>query len=222
LQPPQAAAAVSALALLGVIADVLAFGAIMGLGTVSGLAGVTGEVPLLVNRIVGLLPAPSGWWLWVAAGGGLAVLATACVPRRRTGAILHGLAGGLRTYGVSLRALARRPSRLAALVIASAGTTVLLAAGFAAVATLGPTALPASSFCALMIGYMIASAAGNALPTPGGIGTADAALIGVLVAARMPVASAVASVLAFRLVTFWAPAAVGLCLVWPLRRRGAL
>jgi uncharacterized membrane protein YbhN (UPF0104 family) len=73
-----------------------------------------------------------------------------------------------------------------------------------------------------MIGYMIASAASNALPTPGGIGTADAALTGVLLAAHVPAGNALATVFAFRLLSFWVPALIGLCALAPLRRRGAL
>ncbi|MDQ1720703.1 MAG: hypothetical protein QOI26_437, partial [Pseudonocardiales bacterium] len=223
LQPTQAAAAVSALALLGSTADVLAFATVIGLGTAAGLAGASGEVPLLLSKVIGLVPVPTGsWWLWTAAGAASAIIAMACLQRQRTAAIARRLTGGLRTYRASLGSLVRRPGRLAALMTASAATTLLLAAGFAAAATLGPAGLSASTFCALMIGYMVAAAAGNALPTPGGIGTADAALVGVLVAAQLPVAHAVAIVLAFRLVTFWAPAVIGLGLMRPLRRRGAL
>ncbi len=222
LDATQAAAAVSTLALLGGAADVLALAAVVALGTVAGLAGASAEGPLLVGKAVALLPAPAGWWLWAAGVAGLAILAAACVSHRRVAAIVRCTVDALRQYRASVAALARQPGRLATLMAASASTTLLLAAGFASAATLGAAGLAASSFCTLMIGYMIAAAAGSALPTPGGIGTVDAALVAVLVAAHMPLASALTTVLAFRVVTFWAPAAVGLYVARALRRSGAL
>ncbi len=222
LQVVQAVAAVSTLTLLGSVADVLAFAGIIGLGTLAGLAGASGELPLLASKLGGVLPVPAGWWLWGAAGAGALVVAAAATPRCRNSERVGRIAGAMRTYRTSVGALARRPRRLLALLGASAATTLSLAAGFAAVATLGAAGLPARGFCALMIGYMIAAAAGNALPTPGGIGTTDAALVGVLVAARMPATNAIAVVISFRLITFWAPAVIGLGAARTLRRRGAL
>ena len=93
--------------------------------------------------------------------------------------------------------------------------------GFAAAARLSPDA-PSAPFGALVVGYLIAAAAGNAVPLPGGVGSADAALVGVLVVAHQPAAAALATVLAFRLITFWVPALVGLFAAPVLRRRGAL
>ena len=222
LDPSAAAAAVSALALLGAVADVLAFGAVVAVGSVAGLAGARSEAPLLLQKIVGLFPLPTGWWRWAVMTLAVLVATLGWLVGKRTGAIVERVRGALRTYRGSLAALLSHPARLAALMTASAGTTLLLATGFAAAATLGTGGLPRSAFCALMIGYMLAAAAGNALPTPGGIGTADAALTGVLLAAHMPAADALATVLAFRLISFWSPAVIGLCLLAPLRRRGAL
>jgi uncharacterized membrane protein YbhN (UPF0104 family) len=178
LEPSQAAAAVSALALLGAVADVLAFSAVVGLGTLAGFAGARNEVPLLVSKVVGLVHVPTGWSRWAAISVVVLVGAVTWLLRKRTGAIVHRGLSALRAYRVSLLALLMHPVRMATLMAASASTTLLLAAGFATAATLGPTAVPPSGFCALMIGYMAAAAAGNALPTPGGIGTVDAALTG--------------------------------------------
>jgi uncharacterized membrane protein YbhN (UPF0104 family) len=222
LQPSQAAAAMSALAVLGGVADAVAFALLIGLGALLGLAGVSGEVPLLVNKFAGLVPVPSGGWPWVVIGAVVAAVVIVSTSRLRKHAVGHRIVEALRGYAHTLGVLMRRPGRLAALMGASASTTLLLATGFAAASTLGSRALPPSSFFALMVGYMVASAASNAIPTPGGIGSAELALMGVLVAARMPVASALSTVLAFRLVTFWTPAVIGAFLVRPLRRRGAL
>jgi uncharacterized membrane protein YbhN (UPF0104 family) len=221
LQPAQSAAAVSVLAVFGGTADLLAFAVLVGLGSLVGLAGASDEVPLLGHRLVGLFPAPSPAWLWVL--GALATIAgvIATSSLRRTH-LVQRAATGARSYFCTIALLIRRPARMAVLMGASASTTLLMALAFATIAILGPAALPASTAGALMIGYMLASAAGNAVPTPGGIGAADAAFTGVLLAAHVPLATAVGTVLAYRLVTLWAPVAVGALLVRPLRRRGAL
>ncbi|MDT4917631.1 MAG: hypothetical protein QOH89_2331 [Pseudonocardiales bacterium] len=222
LAPAEAAAAVSSLALLGGLADVAAFAVVVGAGTVFGLAGAATEVPMLLSRLIGLVPVPVSWWRYAVLGIGVGVALTVAIPPiRHSTAVRRGrFAAGQFIHAVAT--LIRRPRRLATLMGASAATTLVLAAGFAAAAVVGPTALSPAGFAALMIGYMVASAAGNAVPTPGGIGTADAALAGVLLAAHATAAAALATVLAFRIVTFWVPALAGVALARPLRRRGAL
>jgi uncharacterized membrane protein YbhN (UPF0104 family) len=220
LSPGGAAAAVSALGALGAVADIVGFAAVLAFGTATGLPGVKGEVPLLVHKISGLLPMPAGAW-WILPTAALPIAAVACVPSVRR-AIHERRTRTLRGYGATLVLLLRRPARVTALMAYSAATTLTLAAGFATAATLSHTGIALSGFCALMIGYMAASAAGNVVPTPSGIGTADAALVGVLAASGSSLAHAVPVVIAFRLVTFWLPALLGLGLARPLRRRGAL
>lgn len=222
LTPAQAVAAVSALAALGAVADVGAFGLLIGVGLLLGFPGAGKEVPLLFSRMTALLPVPGAVAIAVLAAAGGAVLALAATPslrRSRAAARLRAAAG---QFARTVTALLRRPARLATLLLASAGTTLALAAGFAAAASWGPAALPPAGFGALMIGYMVAAAAGNALPTPGGVGAADAGFVAVLMAAGASVAPALATVLAFRLVTFWIPAVGGALLARRLRRVAAL
>lgn len=221
LEPAQAIAAVTALAVLGAIADVIAFVLLVGAGAIFGLAGAATEVPLLLSRIVALVPFghPTGTVLaLVGALLVIGVLILVRLPRSTT----ERVAKALQSFVRAVRDLAHHPGRIAALMGASAGTTLILAVGFALAAVAGPASLAMVDFGALMIGYMVASAASNALPTPGGIGTADAALVGVLLAAGASAGPALATVLAFRLVTFWAPAASGIGFAHILRRRGAL
>jgi glycosyltransferase 2 family protein len=67
--------------------------------------------------------------------------------------------------------------------------------------------------------YLAGSALGSAAPTPGGLGAVEAALSAGLTAAGLPGATAVSSVLLFRLVTFWLPVLPGwLCFGWLQRR----
>ncbi len=61
--------------------------------------------------------------------------------------------------------------------------------------------------------YLIGSSIGAAVPTPGGVGGVEAALIAVLTGAGVDNATAAAAVIVFRLVTYWLPVVPGyLCL----------
>ena len=57
----------------------------------------------------------------------------------------------------------------------------------------------------LALAYLAATVAVALVPTPGGIGSVEAALVVALVAAGGPAAVATAVVLAFRLLTVWLP-----------------
>ncbi len=222
MRPSHAAAAMSALAVLGAMADLVAFAVLLALGAVLGAGSMTSESPELVARLVGLVSLPTGVMCWILSGAVAVTVPTSIVLwRRAPDAVRRGRAAVVR-FGRELVATTRSPGRLAVLLSASAATTLVLAAGFAATAVMIPAGLPVHDFGALMIGYMIGAAAGGAMPTPGGIGSTEAALVGVLVAASMPTAVAVAVVIVFRAITFWAPAAIGLLALPVLRRRGAV
>lgn len=222
LQPTEAVAAVSALAVLGAVADVGAFGLLIGVGLLLGSPGAGREVPLLLSRLTALVPVPGALATGVLVAVGVVVVAVGATPRVRRSRAVARLRAAAGQFGRAVSLLLRRPARLASLLAASAGTTLALAAGFATAASLGPTGLPPAAFGASMIGYMVAAAAGNALPTPGGVGAADAGFVAVLLAAGAAATPAVATVFAFRLVTFWIPAACGALLARRLRRAGAL
>ena len=57
--------------------------------------------------------------------------------------------------------------------------------------------------------YLTGATLGSIIPTPGGLGTVEAALTAGLTAAGVPSAVAISAVLLFRLVTFWLPVPVG-------------
>ena len=61
----------------------------------------------------------------------------------------------------------------------------------------------------IMLAYLAATVAVALVPTPGGIGSVEAALIVALVAAGGPVALATAVVLAYRIITVWVPLVPG-------------
>ncbi len=111
---------------------------------------------------------------------------------------------------------ATEPRRLAAAL----GGILLQNAGYALALDASLRAFGASLALPTVIGvYLVSSAVGSVAPTPGGLGAVEAALIGGLTATGVPVAAALAAVLAFRTVTFWLPAPVGWVAFVHLQRR---
>jgi uncharacterized membrane protein YbhN (UPF0104 family) len=74
----------------------------------------------------------------------------------------------------------------------------------------------------VVMAYLVASGAAALLPTPGGLGSLDAALALALTAAGAPGPTAVSVVLGYRLLTGWLPMAPGLLVLGLLARRSAL
>jgi uncharacterized membrane protein YbhN (UPF0104 family) len=71
--------------------------------------------------------------------------------------------------------------------------------------------------------YLVGTLAGSFIPTPGKLGSTEAALSGLLIVNGVAPDAAVAGVLAYRLVTFWLPAAPGfLAYQAAIRRHGPL
>ena len=97
------------------------------------------EVPLLVSRLVALASFghPTGT---VLALVGALLLLVAVVMVRLPAATTRRLAAALRSFARAVAELAHHPGRMAALMGASAGTTLILAAGFAMAAVAGPPA----------------------------------------------------------------------------------
>jgi uncharacterized membrane protein YbhN (UPF0104 family) len=217
LEMPAALGAVTALAVLGALADLLVLTALVLLGSVFGLRGSAHEVGLLTAHITHLLGPLRSPWLWtVVALVGMAALGI-WTSRHRS-------ARGARWLEVlrPIRRLARRPGALATLILASGCTTLVLGVAFVATTAMVPGPQPVSGLGALLVAFMLGAAAGSAVPLPAGLGSTEAALIAVLISVQVPAAHAVEEVLIFRLLTFWAPAAVGILATRNLSRRHAL
>jgi uncharacterized membrane protein YbhN (UPF0104 family) len=69
------------------------------------------------------------------------------------------------------------------------------------------------------LAYLVASSVSAVLPSPGGFGALDVALVAGLVAVGTPSATALATVLAYRLLTVWLPLVPGACVLAVLLRR---
>ncbi|MDH6624698.1 uncharacterized membrane protein YbhN (UPF0104 family) [Streptomyces sp. LBL] len=74
----------------------------------------------------------------------------------------------------------------------------------------------------VLLAYLLASGAAALLPTPGGLGSLDAALVLTLTAAGAPPAAALSAVFGYRLLTAWLPLLPGLLVLALLARRSVL
>lgn len=203
----------------------LSVGAAAASVAVSQAATVTATVLLLL--VVGwasgvstarLSLVPSGDVLLVLLGAVAVVgLLAAIAPVRRM--LISRLEPLVRQLLPQLLAAATEPKRL---VTALAGI-LLQNAGYVLALTASLRAFDASLALPTVIGvYLVSSAVGSVAPTPGGLGAVEAALLGGLTATGVPVAAALAAVLAFRVVTFWLPAPVGWLAFVQLQRRQAI
>lgn len=217
LSTPAAIGAVGALAVLGAVADLLVLCGLVFVGGWLGLHGAAGEIAALTNHVVHLLGPVRSPWLWLV----LALLAVgllgARAARRRP-----AQPGQCRRVWEPIRRLAHQPGALATLVVASGTTTLVLAFAFVATTAMVPGPQPTAGLGALLIAFMLGAAAGSAVPIPAGLGSTEAALIAVLISVHIPAQHAVEEVLIFRLLTFWAPAAVGILATRALYRSRAL
>ncbi|MFF3905860.1 YbhN family protein [Streptomyces sp. NPDC001848] len=147
----------------------------------------------------GLVPASAVGPLLLAAAGVVcvAVVVLLLVRRVRTAAWSF-----LRTALCEARSVHTRPARALALWGGSLAFPALQAAGLAAVGRALSLPVPPVH---MAVAYLAATVAVAVVPTPGGIGSVEAALVVALVAAGGPAAVATAVVLAYRIITVWLP-----------------
>ncbi|MEV7325904.1 lysylphosphatidylglycerol synthase domain-containing protein [Streptomyces sp. NPDC093970] len=147
--------------------------------------------------------------LLTAAAGAVVLVVTISGPLRRTVA---------RAFA-DVRDVHRRRVRAWALWGGSVAFALLHAGVVVAVVHAIGIGLPANR---VVMAYLVASGAAALLPTPGGLGSLDAALALALTAAGAPGPAAVSAVLGYRLLTGWLPLAPGLLVLALLARRSAL
>lgn len=150
-------------------------------------------------RVDSLLPNGTALPLLAALSGAavLALTLLALVRRLRTPVLTF-----VRTALGEARTVHTRPARAFALWGGSLAFPALQAAGLAAVGT--ALGLPVPPWH-MALAYLAATVAVALIPTPGGLGSVEAALIVALVAAGAPAALATAVVLAYRIITVWVP-----------------
>jgi uncharacterized membrane protein YbhN (UPF0104 family) len=139
--------------------------------------------------------------LTVAGVAGAVVLVVLAVrPLRRVTRTFLG------TALTDVRSLHTKPARALALWGGSLAFPALQATGLVAVALALRIPVPVAY---VAIAYLAASVAAAAIPTPGGLGSVDAALVVALVTVGASVAPATSAVLGFRIITVWMPLVPG-------------
>jgi uncharacterized membrane protein YbhN (UPF0104 family) len=150
-------------------------------------------------RLGALLPdrAVAPLLITVAAVVCVAVAVLLLVRRLRTAVF-----GFVHTALSEARSVHTRPTRVLALWGGSLAFPALQAAGLVMVGLALGLHVPVAH---MVVAYLAATVAVALVPTPGGLGSVDAALVVALVAAGGPVAVATAVVLAYRIITLWLP-----------------
>lgn len=149
---------------------------------------------------------------WVLLAGAAALVAIAVLVRTRLIAVWRSVLPAL----LPLAAVLRSPQRLLLAVGGCAALTAALTVClYACVRAVGGDVSPLAVAAVLLIG----SSLGSTLPTPGGLGGVESAMVAAFLTVGLGVGVALPAVLAFRLVTFWLPMPAGLLALGWLRRR---
>ncbi len=173
--------------------------AVTGIVTIIGFFVIGNAVPM------GQVTVP--WWLWVALGGAaLVVVAFLASPAGRSRVWLPARALTGRLIATTVPTLSR-PVRAVQLILGEVG---FLAFSAAALAT---TLSAIGSHYALgpvIAVFVVASTLGQLVPTPGGLGAVEGALVAGLTAIGISPTDAVGATLATRVLTFWLPVLPGI------------
>jgi undecaprenyl-diphosphatase len=176
--------------------------------TVVGIAVIGNAVPVRITI---------GWQWWVGAAGVLALLAGVLAsPAGRARLVRPAMRIGRAMWTAMLPALRSR-WRFAQLLIGEVGFMVLSAAGLATTLAAFQPHFPVLAVLAV---FVVGSTLGQLLPTPGGLGAVEGALIGGLTAVGIGPADAIAAALTARVLTFWLPVLPGVITFRVLQHRG--
>lgn len=197
-----------------------------GLSTAQSLAVVgTAQAAQLLMTITGV-----GALALIGSGGmappsplplavGAALLVVIVIVARRMGRVRHAQRTAAEALAEVARHLRDNPFAVLCGLVAAAGLSVAHITAFAAcVAAVGGHA----SILALTGIYLGAASAGSLIPTPGGVGAVEAAMIAGLATTGMAPATAAAAALLTRLLTVWLLVPPGWVAARSMRRRGLL
>ncbi len=166
----------------------------------------------------GLSGLPSTTVLLAIGGVAVAILATLLVPAVRRW-VVRKIRPTLAQVWPRLSAMLSQPGRLAL----GLGGNVIMTLGYvlafdAALAAFGQQL----SLVDAAVIYLVGNALGAAVPTPGGLGTVEFALISGLIAAGVPAAIATSVSVLFRVATYWGRVPFGWAAMRFLQRKGDL
>jgi uncharacterized membrane protein YbhN (UPF0104 family) len=161
---------------------------------------------------------PPTWSYFVLAGLIVAALAVLAIPagRRLLRARVAPLVGQVIPR---LLEVVQQPRKLAEGV---GGALLLSLCYILCLAACVQAFHSSAAIAGIAVVYLTGSALGSIIPTPGGIGTVEAALTAGLVAAGLHGTQAASAVLLFQLLTFWLPVPVGWVALNYLERQGSL
>lgn len=180
-------------------------------GAVVHALGVAVAIAALGRAGIGGAPLPRGWGVLVAVTIGFAIAGIVLLsPLRKR------VAGPMRRAASDLVHVVRRP--LQALQLFTGNIGVTLGNALALAACLAAFHANANLLQVIVV-YLGGSAVASVSPTPGALGAVEAALVAGLTGVGVAAGPAVAGVLAFRLVTFWAPTVPGFLAFRLVRRR---
>jgi uncharacterized membrane protein YbhN (UPF0104 family) len=185
-----------------------------GLRTAAGALIATATTAVVASTIgMEQVPMPSlGTGLWIILGvvAAIAVVALAMPKARRRVVASAG------RFAVAVADVVRRPRCLASLVFGCAGVTLaqLLTLQGAVHAVGGH--IP---WADLLVALLGSAAARSAVPSPGGVGPIEAALVGGLTALGLGLGPATAAVAVYRTAGHWLPVLAGVLSIRELRRR---
>jgi uncharacterized membrane protein YbhN (UPF0104 family) len=217
--PPAAAAGAIG---INLAAGAITHTALLAAALLLAPSALTGTVTQGGSLLDGVTANLRGGWpavaLAVAALPAAALLAAA-VARRAAPAVRDRLARATGQVRVQLAVqglVLRTPARAVQLWAGSVAVPVLHCLTlYAVLRSLGGTA----PVLDVSVAYLVASSLAALLPSPGGFGALDVALVAALVAVGVPAAVALAAVLAYRLLTVWLPLLPGACVLAILLHR---
>ncbi|MCX4578589.1 flippase-like domain-containing protein [Streptomyces sp. NBC_01571] len=183
----------------------------LGVKATAGAVARAFLIAVLASACPGVLRLPDLPVTAVAVSGVVAATAVLLLrgPARRA----------VRAVLADVRAVHEIPARAAALWGGSLAFAALHATVVVAVAQALELPVPPAR---VALAYLAASSAAVLLPTPGGIGSLDAALALALTLTGAPGGAAASAVLGYRLLTVWLPLVPGLVVLAVLARRRVL
>jgi uncharacterized membrane protein YbhN (UPF0104 family) len=172
----------------------------------NNLLGFIGNMVLL-GIVILILPVPAVHYAfprlpWYFVAGIILVIVVLAVLAARQKRLRSGVGHSLAEAGSFVAGLVRRPAAASGALLSSMALTSLhvLALWLVLAAVGSPVGLPVALF-AITAG----AASGAAVPTPGGIGGAEAGISAALAAFGVSLPLAIAAALMYRLITYWLP-----------------
>jgi undecaprenyl-diphosphatase len=186
--------------------------AVTGIGLNALVGGVVHAVLLVVffawakQSAAKAFKIPASSKLLVGIAVVLAVAGIALATRRGRRFVRTRVVTMVKQSATAVVALAKSPTKLAALWGGSVGVTLAYIASFAAAVTAFHAPVTFAQAGAVYLGASIIAAVA---PTPGGLGAMEAGLVAGLTGVGMAPGPAVAAVLTYRLATYWLPVLPG-------------